>query len=513
MTIYVVIFILYFVFIAVTSIKSSKTVETMTDFTTGGNKMGLFLGVGTSVATWVSVASVMGVPGNIYSRGVCAIFGWVTGWFMATALMPFIAWKIRRPVVPTRTFPEYMHLRFQPHAEKSSVQIFAAVIEMVGYFIFSYIQVQGFGIVFSTITGLSFNVSVLFFMVILVFTCWGGFQTVAATDTLNAGLILVGVVAAMISVLTRTGGLGNITQNFITTTAPAVTGQPPLIAGILGTPFGTYTASALISIFLSNCIGSTVAPHWVSRFMAPRNAKTASLQMFIVVLVLIPVFTALIIIGMGAKTLIPSLPAGSTTDYIFPTLIVQYSNPILGALALTAICAAAVSTANSMLLHTSTSLIYDIIRVIKGKAPSAEEDKKTTVHLRITILALGVLAVFCAMGQFSLLAMGFTYVYGAFAAVFFCPVWLGVFWKRMNNLGAFLSMIFGLAAYMYCMKFGVPFGLPAFIFAVSIALIGAFIGAAVGKKPPLEAYDQFFNDKPAASSIEAAHRVRRDIVK
>jgi sodium/pantothenate symporter len=245
--------------------------------------------------------------------------------------------------------------------------------------------------------------------------------------------------------------------------------------------------------------------------MAPRNAKTAALQMFLVVIFLIPVFAALIIIGMGSKMLIPSLPAGKTTDYIFPTLIVNYSHPLLGALALTAICAAAVSTANSMLLHTSTSLIYDIIRVVKNKAPSLEDDKKTTVTLRACILALGVLAVFCAMGQFSLLAMGFTYVYGAFAAVFFCPVWLGVFWKRMNSLGAFLSMIFGLIAYMYCMRFGVPFGMPAFLFAVSIALIGALIGVAAGKKPPLEAYDQFFNDRPAASSIETARRVRRDV--
>ena len=69
MTLYIVVFIVYFLFIVVTSLKSAKTVETMTDFTTGGSSMGLVLGVGTSIATWLSVASVMGVPGNLYSRG------------------------------------------------------------------------------------------------------------------------------------------------------------------------------------------------------------------------------------------------------------------------------------------------------------------------------------------------------------------------------------------------------------------------------------------------------------
>ena len=378
MSIYIIVFILYFGFIILTSLMSAKKVESMSDFTTGGNKMGLLLGVGTTMATWLSVASVMGVPGNIYSRGVSAVFGWVAGWFLATALMPLVAYKIRRPAVPCRTFPEYMHLRYDPHTEKSPIQIFSAVIELVGYFVFSYIQVQGFGIVFSTITGIPYNFAVLFFMILLIFTCMGGFESVAATDTLNAALILIGVIAAMFAVLQSCGGLGNIVQNFATTTAPTLEGGAALEKGILGSTWGTFGASTLISYFLSNCFGSTVAPHWVSRFMAPRNAKTAAEQMFIVLILLILVFIPLIIIGMGGKMLLPSLPSGITSDYMFPRLIKENINPVLGALALTAICAAAVSTANSMLLHCSTSIIYDIKRVIQGKAASADEDNKTT---------------------------------------------------------------------------------------------------------------------------------------
>lgn len=511
MNIYILVFILYFAFIIITSLQSAKKVETMSDFTTGGNKMGLLLGVGTTMATWLSVASVMGVPGNIYSRGVSAVFGWVAGWFLATALMPLVAYKIRRPQIPCRTFPEYMHMRYDPHTEKSPIQIFSAVIELIGYFVFSYIQVQGFGIVFSTITGIPYNFSVMFFMILLIFTCMGGFESVAATDTLNAALILVGVIAAMFAILQGCGGIGNIFRNFATTTAPTVEGGEPLAAGILGSSWGTFGASTLISYFLSNCFGSTVAPHWVSRFMAPRNAKTAAEQMFIVLLLLIAVFIPLIIIGMGGKMLMPSLPQGVTSDYMFPRLIKENINPVLGALALTAICAAAVSTANSMLLHCSTSLIYDIKRVLQGKSASAEEDAKTTKQLRITILSLGVLAVLCAIGQFTLLANGFTYVYGAFGTMFFASVWLGLYIKRMNYMAAFASMIVGMAAYIYCMVAGTPFKLPAFIFACSCSLIAAAVGMIVGKKPPLEAYEAFFSDHVSERTLETARRVRKDI--
>ena len=70
---YIVVFGLYVVFLAWTSWKSSKEVESLSDFTTGGHRMGLLLGIGTSVATWVSVASVMGVPGFLYRTGVAQL--------------------------------------------------------------------------------------------------------------------------------------------------------------------------------------------------------------------------------------------------------------------------------------------------------------------------------------------------------------------------------------------------------------------------------------------------------
>ena len=83
---YYIVFGGYLAFLVWTCLKSMKQVETLSDFTTGGHRMGLFLGIGTTVATWVSVASVMGVPGFLYRTGAAAIIGWVAGWFLATAL-------------------------------------------------------------------------------------------------------------------------------------------------------------------------------------------------------------------------------------------------------------------------------------------------------------------------------------------------------------------------------------------------------------------------------------------
>ena len=190
---YIIVFGLYVVFLAWTSWKSSQQVESLSDFTTGGHRMGLLLGIGTSVATWVSVASVMGVPGFLYRTGIAAIIGWVAGWFLATAIMPILAYKVRRPEMPARTFPEFIRMRYEPFQKVSYLQLIVAVLMFVGYFIFSHLQVVGFGIVFSTITGIPYEWAIFGFLVFLIMTCTGGFWSVAATDTVNAILILVGL--------------------------------------------------------------------------------------------------------------------------------------------------------------------------------------------------------------------------------------------------------------------------------------------------------------------------------
>lgn len=49
MNIYLIVFIIYFGIIIATSIVGAKKVESMEDFAVGGNKMGLILGIGTSM--------------------------------------------------------------------------------------------------------------------------------------------------------------------------------------------------------------------------------------------------------------------------------------------------------------------------------------------------------------------------------------------------------------------------------------------------------------------------------
>lgn len=502
---YYIVFGAYLAFLIWGCIKSLGQVESLSDFTTGGHRMGLLLGVGTSVATWLSVASVMGVPGQLYSTGVAAITGWVAGWFLATALMPLLAWKVRRPELPARTFPEFIRMRYEPFERISGLQLIVAVLMFIGYFIFCHLQVVGFGIVFNTITGIDYEYAIFAFLAVLLLTSIGGFWSVAATDMLNALMILIGLLLGTGAVLYATGGIGPIIETVATTTAPTTVGGPPLEPGILLSPAGTFGWSVLMGIFMANALGAAVAPHWINRFMAPRNSKAAVLQMMWTLVFLIPIFGCLILIGLGAKALIPSLPEGRSTDYIMPLIVQSYAPPFIGAMTLIALLAAAVSTANSMLLNCGTSLYYDFYRSLY---PDRQfDDARATRHLRFAVLGLGVLSVVSAIKPPLLLAMGFTYVYGAFGAAFMWPVWLGLFWKRMNRAGAYAGIIVGAATFIVARVMGAD---NPFLIGAALSLVATLIAVYRTAPPPKEAYEAYFDADVSLSTRAVALRIRRE---
>lgn len=500
---YIVVFAFYLLFIVWTSLKSLRNVESMSDFTTGGHRMGLMIGVGTSVATWVSVASVMGVPGYLYSSGVAAIIGWVAGWFFGTALIPLVAYKIRRPKTPANTFPEFIQMRYEPNKKKSNIRVLVAALMLIGYFVFTHLQVVGFGIVFSTITGIDYKIAIFAFLFFLLFTSIGGFWSVAITDSVNTVLIVIGVTLGAVAVWTATGGWDNIYQTLMTTTAPTLEGGPELSKGILLTPLGTFGFGALFSIFISNSLGAAVSPHWVSRMLAPKSVKTAVMQMMISVLVLIAIFTPLIIIGLGAKTLIPTIPMGQTTDYIMPLVITEFAHPLIGAMTLVALCAAAVSTANSMLLHCGTSLYYDIYRnIFPNKKVSEGQSQK---QMRYVIYGLGVIAVLSAINPPVLLAMGFTYVYAGFGAAFFFVVYLGLYWKRMNAAGAYANIIIGSVVFVIAKMMDAT---NPFLVAVLVSFVGVMIAVFLTKKPPVESYEAYFEVDVSSSTQQVMDNIK-----
>src|SRR5699024_303229 len=134
------------------------------------------------------------------------------------------------------------------------------------------------------------------------------------------------------------------------------------------------------------------------------------------IVTLLFIWVPLMFVGSGAKTLIQSISEDKTTDYIIRLILQDYTPDIIGAITLVAIRAAAISTANSMLLHCATSLYYDVYLNI---FPNKISDRAFKNWLRGSVFVIAFIAVLLAIIPPWFMAMGFTYIYGGFGSAFF----------------------------------------------------------------------------------------------
>ncbi len=157
--------------------------------------------------------------------------------------------------------------------------------------------------------------------------------------------------------------------------------------------------------------------------------------------------------------------------------------------------AAALSTADGLMLTISNSLSHDVYyKMIDPKAPSNR-------RLFISKALLLVVAVFAAYIT-SLKPGDILFLVGAAfslaASAFFPALALGVFWKRANKFGAILGMSSGLAVCMYYMYITYPFfgvnaplwwdinPISAGTFGMAAGFAGVIIGSLLTAAPARE---------------------------
>lgn len=489
----VIITIIYFLILFYFIRKGIQKADSIDDFTVGGWSMGIMVNVGFFTATWVSAASVLGIPGMLYSQGFATITGWFAGWFFANALLPLIAYKLRRPLFPVRTIPEFMRLRYEPFEEKSKLQVWSSLIMIVGYISYVTIQITGIGYLVSALTGLSYQVSIFIFLIFTILTVLGGVWSVALTDLFNTVVITVGLIIAALLIIPQVGGLTEMFVQFGNTTTPDVVGGDPIEAGSLYSPLGTFTIAAIIGIFLSNSLGASVAPHWPTRLLSANNVKTAILTPLISNIIIFFVFISLLIIGVAGRVLVPTMPEGMGTDQIFPLLITDFMNPLVGGVVLAAIFAAALSTANGMILHSAIAVTYDIYRNYTNKNLS------DAAFIRLTqaiLFVIAVIATLFALKPPAFIAMVAAYVFGLFGSAFIGPLYLGLYWKRVNKQAAYTGSIGGVAVYVVfslLIENGLMPGiLPGIVWSVIVSIGLMIICSYVYEPAPKEAWEPYF---------------------
>lgn len=500
MVVYIMVLLAYFAAVLYIGWLAKRQTKTVADFFAGGHSLSAFVTFMGYLATGFSVVSVMGGPAFAYTWGyVYLLYGPAT-WTIAVIWGPLIAARIRR--VKLVSVPEYFAVRFQ----SKFLQAVAGAIILLGLLMGLSVQLNGVAKLLSTITGLPFFWGVVLSGVFtLAYTSAGGFKAASWTDVLQGIVFVVGVLAATVCVVGAAGGFTNINLKAATIATEPWVGAKPTVEGALVDPLalGAWSLTFLFANFLGWGLGTPVHPQYIMRLQGAKSVR-AGLSMYYSYIALALLWICLTVMGVAGRVLIPTLPAQyNSADWIFPLLIMKYVPVGIGALIFAGAAAAACSTFDAQLLLCTSSVTYDIYKTYLNPAIS---DERLRVLSQIVSAIIGLIAIVITFypPKFLIIMAGF--VWGLFAATFFAPFVIGVFWKGATKQGAIASVLVGLVIVVFCqLRYGTAPVHPA-AYAVPASVVAMLIVSKLTKPLPEEAWRPFFPTKTGGKATREETR-------
>ena len=468
-----------------------------------------------SAASFISMAgliSFMGRDGSVY------LMGWTGGYvLLALLLAPYLR-KFGK-----YTVPDFVGDRYYSRTARIVAVICAIFVS------FTYVagQMRGVGIVFSRFLNVDITVGVLIGMgIVFFYAVLGGMKGITYTQVAQyCVLIFAFLVPAIFISLLMTGniipqlGFGGVLADG---SGEFLLDRLNGLSQELG--FDAYTdgRKATIDVFFITAalmVGTAGLPHVIVRFYTvPRVSAARSSAGWALLFIAILYTTAPAVAAFARTNLLNTVSDAKYTEvpgwfknWEATGLIkfddkngdgnIQYrgaysevdneltidrdimvlANPeiaklpnwVVGLVAAGGL-AAALSTAAGLLLVISTSIAHDLL---KRELVQEISEKGELLAARI---AAGVAV--CIAGYFGINPPGFVgqvvaFAFGLAAASFFPAIIMGIFWKRMNNIGAISGMIVGItftAGYIIFFKFIRPeLNVPAhWLFGISPEGIG-----------------------------------------
>ncbi|MGM0509061.1 MAG: sodium/proline symporter PutP [Fusobacteriota bacterium] len=434
---------IYFIFLMMVGVYFYKKTVDVEDYLLGGRGMGTWVTALSAQASDMSGWLLMGLPGAVYLGGLSQ--AWIAvGLFIGTVLnWKFVSPRLRiyTEKLNSLTLASFFEDRFKDPT--GLLRVITAIITLIFFTIYSSSGLVAAGKLFESMFNIDYKMAVIIGgAAIILYTFLGGFLAVCWTDLFQGALMFVSIIVVPILAYTTVGGASGITE------AMEIKNISMNII-----PDSKYPFLAIISTMAWG-LGYFGQPHILARFMSIDSIKKIPKAMTIAI-----VWVFISLIGAVAVGLIsiPMFPEIADSERVFIEMISKIFNPWIGGILLAAILSAIMSTIDSQLLVSSSTLTEDFYDHVIRKDASQEE----LVHVgRISVIIISVIALFLALDQNSTVLGMVSYAWGGFGAAFGPIVLFGLFSKKTNWKSALGGMIvgtvvlviwkqIGLGAYMY----------------------------------------------------------------
>lgn len=425
-----------------------------------------------SNSTGESAWLLLGLTGMGYTLGIHALWivlGEVLGVAIAWSRVaePFKVWTDRQNAI---TVPDYLEGRFRDTRHVMRWLSLVIVCSMV--IAYTAAQLTASGKAFASFLGTSYTTgAVLGAAVILYYTCVGGFKAVAYSDLLQGVLMLAGLAALPVVGLAAAGG-------WSAAMATLATVDPALLR-----PMGSYglTLEGFVSAvsFMGIGLAFLGAPQLLSRFISARGRREIVNAGPIAVACIVIFDVGAVFGGMAGRVLFPGLDDPET---ILPVMSGELMPAVFAGVFLVIVLAAIMSTADSVLILASATVVRDIVqRIFRPDLP----ERRVALYGKVVTAVLGVLALGFALAEVRVVFWFVLFAWSGLACAFTPVVLCSLYWRRTTRAGAIAGMVGGfLTAVIWVVGFkAMTYDLYEMLpgFAVGFVLT---IGVSLLTRPP-----------------------------
>ena len=467
-----IIFIIYFLFMIGIGLyfflKSKGNNEK--DYFLGGRKMGPWVSALSAGASDMSAWVLMGLPASIYLLGmgqtwiaIGLLLGYALSWI-------FEAPRLRRFSIEANdsiTIPQYLTNRFL--ASHGVLRIICAIIFIVAYTVYAASSIKACGTLFHTVIGIDATVAMyIAAAIIILYTFLGGFKAVSWTDFFQGMLMLAALMIAPIFALVLVNSGSAVSH--------------PLPDGFMS--FASDWRDIVSGLGWG--LGYFGMPHIIVRFMAIRSNKELKKSSVIGISWTTVILTMSALAAVAGRLLLGEIEDSST---VFITMARTIFPPVISGILLSAILAAAMSTADSQLLASASAFASDVYKPVFRKKAS---DKEMLWISRAVVMVIAVAALVIAANPKSGTIMGLVEnAWGMFGAALGPVILLSLFWKKLHFAGAVAGISAGALVdilWLILLKgTGVYEIVPGFI----VGLLAAVIVSKIAGDPSKEVQDLF----------------------
>lgn len=459
-------FLLYFGFMLAIGLYYYSKSKNLSDYILGGRSLNSWVTALSAQASDMSGWLLLGLPGAAYLSGLEA--GWIAiGLLVGTYLnWKFIAKKLRiytEVAGNSITIPDYIENRFRDNSKL--LRIVSASFILIFFLIYTASGFVAGATLFESVFGLDYVLALTIGAVIVVgYTFLGGFMAVSTTDFFQGLLMFFAIIIVPISAIVTIGG-------FSPTVDQLNAIDPNLLNVFADSSGNTITLLGTISL-LAWGIGYFGQPHILVRFMGIKSADDIKKSRLIAMVWVTIALIGSVAVGLVGRVYFTTQLTNPET--VFMDMVSSIFHPVVAGVLLAAILAAVMSTADSQLLVTASSISEDFYKVLFRKnAP----DKELVLVSRLTVIIVAIIAYVLALNPNNSVMGLVSYAWAGFGATFGPVIILSLYWKRMNRYGALAGLLAGgLTTFIWkTLDTGLYEIVPGFIVATAAIIVISLI--------------------------------------